>query len=250
MAERKENSVLFSLRELKNIETDRVKEEEDAKKAADEAARLAREADERQKRDDAERRRREAEEAEHRRHAEVERQKREEQLRLDEAERRARIDAQARLEEQRLKMEIEAAAQTKKPTGLIAVASLLGILVIGLGVFAYMRHQKGEEERRKALMAQADAEASKKREAELQRELDELQAESDRLDTEYKKTLAEMASADEAKKKDLEKRLADLDKQREVNKAKMQNTKDKGKGGTKPNTGPQIKLCPPGQPIC
>ena len=46
MAEQKESSVLFNLRELMNLEEDRIKVEDDKQKQADEDARRAREAEE------------------------------------------------------------------------------------------------------------------------------------------------------------------------------------------------------------
>ena len=63
MAERPENSVLFSLKELRRIEDDRVAQEEDVKqtRAAEEMA--AREAAEQAAREEAERKAREAEDA-------------------------------------------------------------------------------------------------------------------------------------------------------------------------------------------
>src|SRR5215467_10526267 len=80
MPEKRENSVLFSLRE----------EEERSRVAAEE----------RRRRDEIERVRRDAEEAELARRQAEEARQRAERLRLEEAERVARIDAQARLEEQ------------------------------------------------------------------------------------------------------------------------------------------------------
>src|SRR5213078_3145418 len=67
MAEQKESSVLFSLKELMNLEEDRIREEEADKarrakveqEARDTAERAAREAEERRLRDEEERRRQE-----------------------------------------------------------------------------------------------------------------------------------------------------------------------------------------------
>ena len=95
-----ENSVLFSLRELRRIEDDRVKKEQDAARAkaeserqAKEAAdRAAREAEERRIRDEVERTRRAQEDAEER--------QRQDQLRLKEAESRARVDGEMRIHEE------------------------------------------------------------------------------------------------------------------------------------------------------
>ena len=91
MAEQKESSVLFSLKELMSLEEDRIKQEDDDKKRKEQAevqARLdaerrAREAEEARLASDQERRRQEELEQEHRRLEELERE-RERQEELDE----------------------------------------------------------------------------------------------------------------------------------------------------------------------
>lgn len=137
MSERKESSVLFSLRELQTIEEERVTEEASAATQAQEAARAAKEAEERGLREAEEARRMAAENAERQARDDVERRQREEQLRLEESERRARIEAQGVLEQQRLAKEMELRemeAKRKKPAWIIAaVASIL--LIAGLAIF-------------------------------------------------------------------------------------------------------------------
>jgi len=137
-----ENSVLFSLRELRRIEDDRVKKEQEAARAKAEA--------ERQAREDAERRAREAEEQRARaeqdrarmaREADENRQ-REEQLRLQEAERRARVEGEMRINEERMRLEIQ---HRKKHSPVKAVLSVAGILVViggGIGYKMYSDHEK------------------------------------------------------------------------------------------------------------
>ena len=148
MAERKESSVLFSLRELRSIEEERIAEEEAARRRADEERKRAAEDAERRVREAEEARRLAAEEAERRGREEAERHHREGRLRVEEAERRARVEAQAQLEQQRLHKEMELRAmevQRKRPTALIAVAVILLVAVGGLGFFAYKKSQESEQ---------------------------------------------------------------------------------------------------------
>ncbi len=171
MAEKKESSVLFSLRELRNLEDDRVKSEADAA--------AAREAAEKQAKADAERSAREAEEAklraeQERVRAEQERKdalEREERIRVQETERKAQIEAQMQLEQQRLHHEHEqklAAAPKRSHKVLYAIVASMVVLVIVLGVVFYMNKQKTDRERRQSAavlamlqkqLADADAES-------------------------------------------------------------------------------------------
>lgn len=161
-----ENSVLFSLRELRRIEDDRVKKEQDAARAKAEA--------ERQARDDAERRAREAEEQRVRdeqerarmAHEAHEQRQRDDSMRLQEAERRARVDGEMRINEERMRLEIQ---HRKKHSPVKAVLGVAGVLVLigaGVGYKMYTDHQHelavAREEK-----ARVEMEA-KKREAELE----------------------------------------------------------------------------------
>jgi len=137
-----ENSVLFSLRELRRIEDDRVKKEQETARAKADA--------ERQAREDAERRAREAEEQRVReeqerirlaREAEDQRQ-RDDQMRLQEAERRARVDVEMRINEERMRLEIQ---HRKKHSPIKAILGVSGVIVLiagGLGYKMYSDHQK------------------------------------------------------------------------------------------------------------
>jgi len=122
--EKRENSVLFSLRELRQIEENRVAEEEQAARSAEEARQAAQAA--------AERRRREEEEAKVRaeRDAQLaietarENAEREARMRVESAEATERQRQQAALEQQRLQQEMElrrAEVAKKRPTWMLAV---------------------------------------------------------------------------------------------------------------------------------
>jgi colicin import membrane protein len=162
--EKRESSVLFSLRELRQIEESRVQEEEHAVRSAEEARIAAAQ--------EAERRRRDAEEAKARAEREEllrietarENADREARTRVESAEAMERQRAQAALEQQRLHHEMElrrAEVAKKRPTWMLAVTGLALVAAIGLIFFAVQRKresdaaaavaQKAEEEKQKAI---------------------------------------------------------------------------------------------------
>lgn len=135
MAEKPENSVLFSLKELRKIEDDRVTQEEDDK--------LLREQQEQQAQAEAERLAQEQEQAALRAQEDAARaeeqavaqSQREEQLRLQEAEARARVEAQAKLEEERMRLEMEGSA---KGLPKWVIPSIVGVVVVAAGVLIWL----------------------------------------------------------------------------------------------------------------
>ncbi len=144
MAEQKESSVLFSLKELMNIEENRIREEEDAKKrraedevrAKETAERSAREAEEARLRDEEERRRqdelrRRMEEAqiEAAKSAEIEKRRLEEQHRLQ---------MEALSKQQAHEKEIHVIQSQKRKGIHPAIFAVIGIvLVAALGFVIY-----------------------------------------------------------------------------------------------------------------
>lgn len=174
MADRNENSVLTSLGALKEIEEDRRRKEEEAlqqraeaeRRAREEAVRLAQEAEQAQVRQ-AEDAARAAEEA-------TRQQAREAQLRLAEAEQAARIDAQAKLEAERMRLEVETLAGSS-PRARWVVPAFLGLamlLAAGLGyVFGVHlpERQRQQEEASQQRIRQMQAKADAERKALLQR---------------------------------------------------------------------------------
>jgi hypothetical protein len=208
MAERRENSVLFSLRELRTIEEDRIRGEEEAERARIDAERRARE--------DEERRRREAEEAKIRaeqdriRHEQSERERiaREEDLRLKESERRAQIDAAARLEQTRIEAEARARMDAKKfPMGAV-VGGVAALVVVAGIVMGILVHNHNEELRRQQLELQAKADTERKQleaaaaaqKAVVDKQLKALQDELDKTQDEAQKAKirAQMAATQHA----------------------------------------------------
>ena len=95
--EKRENSVLFSLRELRTIEESRVKEEEDAAQAAEQARIRARLDAERRAKEEEDAKVRATEEAARHEREMADKRLREEQMRIQETEARARAEHQANL---------------------------------------------------------------------------------------------------------------------------------------------------------
>jgi colicin import membrane protein len=138
------NSVLVSLQELRRQEDDRVKQEQAEAQARMEAERRAKEAAEQRARADEDERKRAEEERLRRLEEEKQSKIREEQLRLEDAERRARIDGEMKLQEQRLKMEIQARAGHKSPVKAIAGVTV-ALVAIG-GFIGYRMYSQNKAE--------------------------------------------------------------------------------------------------------
>lgn len=252
MAEQKESSVLFSLKELMNLEEDRIRQEEDDKQRKADA--------EMQARLESERRAREAEEArireeDQRRRAEEQRS-REEQARLEamrqaeverarvEAENAARIQAmQAQQEHERQLTHIKESQGKKKATFIamgVGAVALIGI--IGGGVALKVQSDK-----------QALADAQHKSElAEQQAKLDKAMRDLAEQNEAVKSLEGAVANA----KTDAEKKAAEaaLLAAKEEQKKKA-GTVSSFKGPAGPGVSPGVKPakpcnCQPGDPLC
>ena len=137
--EKRENSVLFSLRELRQIEENRVQEEEHAVRTAEETRARAYE--------EAEQRRRAEEDAKVRAERDAQLQieqaregaEREVRMRVESAEATERQRQQAALEQSRLQQEMEIRREEvskKRPTWMLAVTGLAVLMAVGLVFFA------------------------------------------------------------------------------------------------------------------
>jgi colicin import membrane protein len=156
-AEKRENSVLFSLMELRSIEDDRVKKEEETARAKAESERLAREDAIRRAKEEEERKVMAEADRVARLEHEKERQIREERLRVEESERRAKVEAAARLEESRIHAEIQARASAKKaPTGMI-IGIVGTVILLAGGSLAYVLGVYLPAEQAKQAIAAAEA---------------------------------------------------------------------------------------------
>jgi hypothetical protein len=157
--EKRENSVLFSLRELRQIEESRVQEEEHAVRTAEQARIAAAQ--------EAERKRREAEEAKIRAEREEvlriemarEGAEREARMRVESAEAMERQRSQAALEQQRLAHEMElrrAEVAKKRPTWMLVVTGGALVLTIGLVIFAVQRKHESDVAKAAAALAEQE----------------------------------------------------------------------------------------------
>src|SRR5262249_6732108 len=141
MAERRENSVLFSLSELRKIEEDRIRQEDDARKAAAEAARRAQEEAEARGRAEGERKREEGDDFAMRERLEKEKLAHEAHHKIQEVERRARVEADAKLREQQMHLEMQIQMKHKAPIkAIVTVVGILFLVVCGLGYYMYSQH--------------------------------------------------------------------------------------------------------------
>jgi hypothetical protein len=137
-----ESSVLFSLKELRRLEDERVKGEADARKAEVEAERRAKLEAEQRVRDEEARRLREEEDR--RRRVEDERQARlrEDRLRVEEAERRARVEGELQLKERLLLEEQRQRTAQGRHLGRSAwIAAMVGgalFVAVGGGLAAWV----------------------------------------------------------------------------------------------------------------
>ncbi|HEU0034349.1 MAG TPA: hypothetical protein VFQ53_27190 [Kofleriaceae bacterium] len=148
---------MFSLRELRQIEENRVQEEEHARMTAEQARRAAAE--------EAERQRREAEEAKVRAEREAQLQieqarenaEREARMRVEAAEAAERQRQQALLEQQRLQQEMElrrAEVAKKRPTWMLAVTGIATVGVIIAIVLVVKYSGQSDEDQEKARQAE------------------------------------------------------------------------------------------------
>jgi len=146
-SDRQENSVLFSLKELRRFEDERVKAEADARRARAEAERRAQVEAEQRARDEETRRAREEEERRRRVESEREARQREDRLRLEEAERRARVEGELKLRERQLLEEQRQRHAQGRRIGRSAVmaAAAAALLFVaaggGLAAWASRQHQ-------------------------------------------------------------------------------------------------------------
>jgi hypothetical protein len=185
MPEQRENSVLFSLKELRRIEDDRIRQEESDAQARVESERRAREDAERRARDEVERRRREEEDRVRRIEEEKVAHEREGHMRLQEAERRARVEAETRLQEERMRLEIQ---HKKHKSPMPIVLTVAGVMVLVGGIIVYKVNAAAEERRVAELRAKEESAAAES--ARIRREADEKLRQLEKMIAEKEKALA------------------------------------------------------------
>jgi colicin import membrane protein len=254
MAEQKESSVLFSLKELMNLEEDRIRQEESSRKAKQEA--------EVQARLDAERRLREEEEArirgeEDRRRAEEQRV-REDQARVEAIHRaeveKARLEAEnaARMEAMRHQQEHErkltAIKQDKHKRNLLIAAIGIFVILVGGAIGAAMVIKKQND------TAAAIAAQSAKDQAELQAKLDSLNKQLEDGKANIDNLTNSLSTVtDTAQKLALEKQLEQAKKDQAAAaamQARVRASRPAGGGGGGPTKPRAACTCQSGDPLC
>jgi len=247
MAEQqKESSVLFSLKELMNLEEDRIREEEAQKEAQAKAELAAKMAAERAAREAEEIRLRNEEEA--RRQEETRRKEdaaRLDAIRMGELE-KARADAEHRARmatmtaQQAHEQTLAALTQDKHKKRLqIIVGVVVAILLIGgvSGGIAFKQHQ--EESAKRAAVLEAQRKDTEERLRRLQSDFDM----ANRKESELQASLAN--AKDEATRAKLQ---AELEAQKKATAAVGKAIRGGGSSGAaKPKAG---KNCSPGDPLC
>jgi len=252
MAEQKESSVLFSLKELMNLEQERIAQETSTQQRQAREARERRETEERAARDSEERRRREAEEnrraAEQRQREDAARLEAIKQAELErskaETEHRAHLQAvaaQREHEAQLVKIRQDSSARRIKVVAIVAVA----ILGSGFAALGYKWKQDQETAARNAATAAAEQQRLKEENTriaeegkKLQQQIDAAQAQKAEIEEALRnaKTDAEKARLRDQQRV-AEARLTNLDKESAANKS------------ARPRAKPKCD-CTPGDPLC
>lgn len=246
MAEIKESSVLFSLNQLMSLEKQRLREEEEAATRRTQIEREMRLSLELRAREEeaarlrAEQERRRAEEARQR-----EETARLEAIRLAALE-RARVDAEQRarietMEKQHVHEQelarLDQDTQKRRLQRFVTLSSVLGVLLLGTTLGVYFGKIKPDAERAQAEQTAARV-AQDERLAQLKSDLD---ARNKQIEALYGDV---QAARSEAEKADLERKLADARRARDVVQGKVSN-------GAPPLTTKTEKcVCRDGDPMC
>lgn len=246
MAEQKESSVLFSLKELMGLEEDRIREEEtrkesearaaqEARIAAENAARQAEEAriraaDEERQREE-QRRKEEAARLEAIRHAEIERAR-------AEAEHQARLATMSAQQQHEANM--AALTQDKHKKRLQIMVGVIGgvLLLGGVGGFMVYQQSQAEHERRAA------AELAQRK--EMEEKLERMKREFENATRKEQELARSLASAkDEAERVRLQ---AELESAKKATNAAQGAIRGGGGGAKAPKAGGPA--CNPNDPLC
>lgn len=177
-SERRDNSVLIALKELRGMEDARVKREQEEAEARLAAERAQAEAAIRRAREEEEARRRAEEDRLRRIEEDKQNRLREDQLRVEEAERRARVEGEMKLQEERMRLEIQSRAQSRSPLKAV-IGAVVVVLLVG-GIFLYRLNAQHKAEQAAALRErQLVEEKASAREAQFRAQLDAIKREMD-----------------------------------------------------------------------
>ena len=136
-SDRKPNSVLFSLKELRSVENQRRTQEQEQQQRQEQKRQRRQQQARRKQQEQARQKQLEQEQQQRQDQERRERQAREDQLRLQEAEQRARVEAEMELQRQRQKLELQQRAQT--PGAGRWLPAVIATVVLG-AVSGYMGH--------------------------------------------------------------------------------------------------------------
>lgn len=247
MAEQKESSVLFSLKELMNLEEDRIKSEEDAKVSAQRQAQERAANAEKAKRDAEEARIRAEEEA----RRQEEQRRREEEARLEairhaeiekaraEAEHRARMEAMSAQQAHEQQLAAMKGDKSQKKLKVVIGVVLAAFVLAAIGGFAlYSQYADKDAKEKAALQQQAlklqeENEASRLALKQLQETAQDLEQRAKNAETETERNRLQQ----------------ELDDVRDKAKNLGKPGRSGGGGGVKKDGKPAC-TCPPGDPLC
>lgn len=255
MADQKESSVLFSLKELMSIEEDRIAEEEAQKAARLRAEQEARESADRRRREEEERRVREDEE----RRRQEELRKREEATRLDairtaelekakaEAEHRAKLEAVAA--QQKHEQQLAAINRDQNKKKLQIAFGVVAFLLIAGGIGGGLLYQRSSE---RAAAEKAALEAERAALSEEKARLQAMVNESEEKESSLRAALTN--AKDEAERNRIQAELTKAKEETAAAKQKYSRTPSTPKpsrasGQSKPAPKKACD-CTPGDPLC
>ena len=235
-SERPENSVLFSLKELRRFEDERLKAEAEARRAQAEAERRVKVEAEQRARDEETRRLREEEEQRRRAESEREARQREDRLRLEEAERRARVEGELRLREQQ-RLEERSQRRSGRSAGMAAAAVALLFVAAGVGLAAWASRQ--HETEKKALERDFARRSDEARAAQL-----DLEAKIRALEENAQRVVTDATTA-----KDQARILGDLKRQKQALEAARARPARRTAPATQPAAPPKPPFRVPQKPV-
>jgi hypothetical protein len=215
--EKRENSVLFSLRELRQIEESRVQEEEHAVRSAEEARVRAQQEAEQRARNEEEARIRA--ERDHQRSIEEARvtAEREARMRVEAGEAAERARTQAELDRHRLQQEMElrrAEVAKKRPTWMLVVTGFALVAAVALIFFAVQKMNQSEEDNKNKQIAEQNAQKAIEESKEAQRKLESVEKDLESLEGNMKSAEdALMAAQNDADRQAARTKLAALQQQ-------------------------------------
>jgi hypothetical protein len=228
--EKRENSVLFSLRELRQIEESRVQEEEHAVRSAEEARLRAQQEAEQRARNEEESRVRA--ERDHQRSIEEARvtAEREARMRVEASEAAERARHQGELERSRMEQEMDlrrAEVAKKRPTWMLVVTGFALIAAVALIFFAIQKMQQSDEDTKKKEIAEHEAQTAVNQAKDAQDKLDkvtkDLEDLNDKVGTAVNAVVAAQNDADRASAKS---KLLQLQQEQADMRARVQAAKD------------------------